>query len=362
MKKLNRYNVTLAGLLLLIIYAITMNLMRLHWQEEQFLDHYKKKQQAQNDLLALKLENYIKRDDVKITDLDNLVEALENLDTADEVVWKYIYYNDMVLYYKNKNYFNNNGAISLSGFTELLNRNNIINTSSVVNMDTASFGIGLAIDEKAILMDSEVGKNRSLLILENTISYFVLALVAGGLLLKVMRKNNKCKQLGSEIIALNNKVEALHQELSKQNEVMQREKTTGRLPEDNHYDNDLVQIIFGKLKEKKYYPLTMIFIQFHMGNLYFSKSKMQKIERELRSDYGRNYELFEVGKGEYLILMIRTDILEGMQVQVKIEKNTREIACNHNVGVSVKSRSITNEEVDLEQELVDFRMEELSDR
>ena len=126
--------------------------------------------------------------------------------------------------------------------------------------------------------------------------------------------------------------------------------------EENRYDKELVRVILSKMKEAKYYPITMIYIRFHMGNLYFTKGKMQNIETELREAKGKKHELFEVGKGEYLLIIVRTEILEVMQIQQEVERRAYEIAGHNNIGVEVKSRTITSEDTDLEQELLALRL------
>ena len=89
MKRVNLYNIVVGGILLLVIYSITMNIVRLHWQEEQFLEIYKEEQQAKNDLLTLKVENYIKREDTRVDNLDELIGVMKEFDTSTAEVWKY---------------------------------------------------------------------------------------------------------------------------------------------------------------------------------------------------------------------------------------------------------------------------------
>lgn len=141
-------------------------------------------------------------------------------------------------------------------------------------------------------------------------------------------------------LSLNRKVEEISQELNQA--IM--EKDSEGLSQLTHqayqYDMELVCLLLVKTNNSEYFPVSIIYVQFDMGDLYFTKKRMNEIEEQLRIQLVHKYELFEIGKGEFVFIMVRTGVDLIMQSLVVIEERAKNTAKDNGIQVTVRSKTI----------------------
>lgn len=328
--------------LLIIIYSMVSQTIKLKEHEKQFLDRYQIELQVKNELLADSVLFYLQGNIDEVNSWDVFLDIINREDSIDDSSWTYIAYNGNVIYYKNRDLIKNNNTVPLEEFVRQLQDNSMITTQSSFSYNNGTFTIGLAAGENRLLMDWGYSSFYTVLLLESIVVELLLALIGIDSIRKSMRKSREVVRLEKEVVSLNCKVEEISQEL---NQVIIEKESEGLRQLKNQsyqYDMELVNVLLEKTNDIAYLPFSIIYVQFDMGDLYFTKKRMNEIEEELRVQLLHKYELFEIGKGEFVFVMVRTGVDEIMQSLVVVEEKAEDIAEANGIQVTVRSRTITS--------------------
>lgn len=317
------------------------HVIRLKEYEKQFLNRYQNELQVKNELLADSVLFYLQGNIDEVNSWDAFLDIIDREDSFDDS-WTYVAYNGSVLYFKNRDLIKNNNTVSLEEFVRQLQENSMITTQSSFSYNNGTFTIGLAAGENRLLMDWGYSSFYTVLLLESIVVVLLLALIGIDSIRKSMRKSREVIRLEKEVVSLNCKVEEISQEL---NQVIIEKESEGLCQLKNQsyqYDMELVNVLLEKTNDIAYLPFSIIYVQFDMGDLYFTKKRMNEIEEELRVQLLHKYELFEIGKGEFVFIMVRTGVDEIMQSLVVVEEKAKDIAEVNGIQVTVRSRTITS--------------------
>lgn len=339
--KLNKYNTAVFLVLLIIMYSFVSHIIKLRNHEKQFIEMYHNELQVKNELLADSVLFYLQGNIDTINNRDTFLDVISREDSIDDLSWVYVAYDGYVLYYKSRDLMQQDKMIPLDEFVLQLQENSMITTQSSFSYNDSLFTIGLVAEEKMLLMDYKFTSFNMELLLESIVVILLLALIGIDFIRKSMRKSREVVRLEKEAVNLNRKIEAISQEL---NEITIEKNSNGFSQlqyQVNQYDMELVNVLLNKLNDLIYLPVSIIYVHFDMGNLYFSKKRMNEIEEQLRVRLVHKYELFEIGKGEFLYIMVRTGVDDIMQSLVDIEERANNIAKDNGIQVAVRSRSIT---------------------
>lgn len=339
--KINKYNTAVFLILLIIIYSIVSNSRSIKNQEKQFLDLYHNEMQVKTDLIAESVLFSLQGNIAEINNWDKFLAIISREDSIDDSSWVYVAYEGVVLYYKNHDLIKANRTISLDKFVVQLQENSIITTQSSFSYDNGTFTIGLTASKNMVLMDWGYSTFNMVLLLQIIVATLLLALIGIDFIRKSMMASMEVVRLEKEVVSLNRKVEEINQELDR----ITLEKESKGLSQINQaiqYDMELVRVLLMKTNATTYLPVTIIYVRFDMGNLYFTKKRMSEIEEQLRVQLVHNYELFEVGKGEFIFLLVRTEIGDIMKSLVVVEERAENIAKENGIKATVKCRTITN--------------------
>lgn len=329
-------------MLLIIIYSIGSLIIHVKNQEKHFLDLYQNELQVKNELLTESVLFCLQGNIGEINSWDEFLEIISREDSIVDSSWVYVAYDGIVLYYKNHDLIKANNTISLEKFTMELQENSMITTQSSFSYNNGTITIGLTAGKNMVLMDWGYSNFNMVLLLESMVVTLLLALIGLDFIRKSMRASKEVVRLEKEVVSLNCKLEEISQEMNQ----MAFEKENEGLSQLKHqsfqYDMELVRILLMKTNDTTYLPVSMIYVQFDMGNLYFTKKRMNEIEEQLRVQLIHKYELFEIGKGEFVFIMVKTDIDDIMQSLIVVEERAESIAKDNAIKVIVKSRTITN--------------------
>ena len=340
--RINKYNTAVFLVLLIIIYSIVSQAIRLKEYEKQFLNKYQNELQVKNELLADSVLFYLRGNSDEGNSWEAFLDILKREDSIDDSSWTYVAYDGNVVYYKNRDLIKNNNTVPLEEFVRQLQENSMITTQSSFFYNNGTFIIGLAAGENMLLRDWGYNSLYTVLLLEDIVVTLLLAFIGIDSIRKSMRKSREVVRLEKEVVSLNCKVEEINQEL---NQIIIEKESEGfsQLKHQTHqYDMELVSVLLMKANDISYLPVGIIYVQFDMGDLYFTKKRMNEIEEQLRVQLLHKYELFEIGKGEFVFIMVRTGVDEIMQSLVLVEEKANNIAKDNRIQVTVRSRTITS--------------------
>ena len=329
-------------ILLIIVYSIVSHSIQLKKQEKQFLDLYQNEMQVKNELLVESVLFCLQGNIAEVNSWDKFLEIISNEDSIDDSSWVYVAYDGIVLYYKNRDLIKTNNTISLEKFKKHLQEGSMITTQSSFSYNNGTFTIGLTAGKNMVLMDWGYSTFSMVLLLESIVVMLLLALIGIEFIRKSMRASKEVVRLEKEVVSLNCKVEEITQELNQLTFEKENEGLSQLKHQTLQYDMELVRVLLMKTNDTAYLPVSIIYVQFDMGDLYFTKKRMNEIEDQLRVQLAHNYEMFEIGKGEFVLIMLKTDIDDIMQSVVAVEERAENIAKDNGIKVSVKSRTITN--------------------
>jgi hypothetical protein len=326
--------------LLILLFTIVFHLTYLKKQEEQFLDLYQNELQVKNELVSESILYNVQENEAN--DWEDFLEVIKKKDSLEDATWLYVARDGVVLYYKYQDLTNEKKTISQKKFEAQLQENSMIHTHSLLSYRGRTITIGLVAEKKMVLMDWGYSDLNMVLLLEGIIITLLLSLVGIYFITKTRTVSKEVMRYKQEIVCLNCKVEEISQELNRNNLEKEKEELEQIKLQEFKYDTDLVKLLLMKANDSAYLPVSIVYVQFDMGNLYFTKKRMNGIEEQLHVKLSHKYELFEIGKGEFLFMMVRTDINEVMQSVVKIEQRAEGIAKDNGIKVIVNKRTITN--------------------
>ncbi|WP_310603454.1 hypothetical protein [Anaerosporobacter sp.] len=336
--RINKYNGAVCLVVLISIVIVFLYIIQFKKQEEQFFKLYNQELQIKNELLAENAMLSMQSDVINGDNRDKLIVYMDKENFIDDVAWIYVANGDTVIYYKNHNLIEDSSTILLEKFMEQLQEASIMTTqcSFMVNNETVT--IGLVVEKSLLLMDWGYSHSKTVLLMEVVVVLLLLGLLGIYFVWKAMKMSKEIKNYKKEVVNLNCKIEEVNQELRRN----AFEKETVAVNEQEfQYDTNLMKLLLEKANESRYLPVSMIHIQFDMGDLYFTKNKMKEIEEKLYVELTHRYELLEIGKGEFVLFIIRTEIEVVMQSHIAIEERARSIANENGIKVTVKSRTIT---------------------
>lgn len=325
--------------LLIIISTVVFHIIFLKKKEEQFLDLYHNELQVKNKLLSESILLYLKGNEAN--GWDSFLENISREDSIDDSTWLYVAYNGVPLYFKNQDLLNNN-TISLQKFIKQLQIDSKLTTQNTLIYNDGTITIGLIAEKKMVLMDWGYSNLNMVLLLECILVTLLLSLIGGYFIWKTRRESKKVIRYQKEVVSLNCKVEEISQKLNWSTLEKDNEELSQLKLQEFKYDTDLVKLLLRKINDIAYLPVTIYYVQFDMSNLYFTKKKISEIEEQLHVQLSHKYELFEIGKGEFVYIMVRSDIKDVKQSIKQIKERAEDIAKDNGIKVTVKSRTITN--------------------
>lgn len=110
------------------------------------------------------------------------------------------------------------------------------------------------------------------------------------------------------------------------------------------YHLQMVEMLLRKSKEEELYPFSIMIIKLYLGERYFSKSEIERIQESIQCRLNENQIFCEIAKGEYCLLLYQTDMIQAKRLRLDLLTEWRQNPDFSNYHFKVKAAAVEQSE------------------
>lgn len=293
---------------------------------DNVLAAYKDDQSQLTSVLAERLDGMSEND---------MVSAIQRAVDASGSEWAFLLKGDDIVFIKDEATTADLSNMTAAELGEYMSeQNGIVSETSVADTDHT---VGMFTDRSYVLSSYGVNDFEFYIVM----AVIAVLLILGGMVIefagRIGHMGRKVRRLEAELAARNEKfdeyerlTEGYEEELRKK-DVESAEKNTGR-----YYDMEVVDSLLSKSADPELYPITFMFIKIQMGDRYFSRDEIFRIMDFIKGCMGRNHVTAEMSKGNFVVLMYKTDMETAEVIREKLLESWENTSANA-TGAEIKT-------------------------
>ncbi|WP_167958715.1 hypothetical protein [Anaerosporobacter faecicola] len=337
----NQFRFAVIAVLILVFYLTISHVVQFSHQRIAFKKEYLRGLETQNEILVQYLALYLEQTTDEKACRDSLFTYIQEYEQEQVQVWAYVAYDDIVHYYRSNDLMKAQATFQLQGFKERLQENGMYVVENSFVLRGSTITVGLVAREKSVLREWGYSDSKAYLLLQSVIVSFLLAIISLIFIWRTRNHTKKIEEYKEEQLRLNRRIEGLNQKQTQQIIEEERNKNRKSSLQIGTYDKDLVSILIRKAVQREALPIAIIDVTFNMGQYYYSRQKMSELKEKMQIDRTLSYELFEIGKGEFVYLFIRPGEENWTNILHYVKQKVEEIARVNEMTATVKEQLIT---------------------
>lgn len=306
-----------------------------------YLRNYESQQSHLVEQLSIKLASIIDEEQ----DTRKWISWLEKNQVSTSYVWQFIYQDDEPIYIKNTTTTTEAQEKDIS--LHQLIENAKVQKKQVVYKQfisrDATYTYGLILEESYILLSGRVNKHNEYVLLVIGLISIVFFIVTLFLVASYNRKDKELKELSNQLKRANLNVENLA--VAKRKQLGEEGELSLENGHSNNYERELLDSFLNKSNQKELRPLGIIFIRLELANRYYAKKEIQELLEPVLECLTSKQFLFEISKGNFVILLYRSKEEQVIELIENIEVLWTFQLVEKGIKVHIASEWINNEHI-----------------
>ena len=270
--------------------------------------------------------------------IQEAITFVTNNEIDSSTRWQVLCYEDHVFFAKDEDYTQRylSGATTIEAFQKTLLEEGKWLTLSDIETEHGNYSYGIVLDEDKLDMQLQFRQERDSIII--VIVALGLSSMMLGLWLFIERhyRSKKEKVLSDRLEDERLKVDKAMKEV-----ISSKMMPSSTVKKDVQYDRQFLEVMLKKTDRDALMPLSMYYMKWELSSRYYSKKELQELINLVRTHLSSNHLVFEVGKGEIVILMYYTTKKQCLSICRNIEG----ILSKHLLvmGILLRKESVTVE-------------------
>lgn len=270
--------------------------------------------------------------------IQEAITFVSNNEINSSTRWQVLCYKDHVFFAKDEDYTRRylSEATTIEAFQKTLSEEGRWLTLSKLEIDDGNYSYGIVLDEEKLYTELQFKQERDSIIIAIVVLGICSFMLVLWLFIENYYRTKKEKVLSGILEGERLKLEKAMQEV-----ISSKTMPPSTAKEDVKYDRQFLEVILKKTNQEELMPLSMYYMKWELSSRYYSKQELQDLIDLVRAHLSNNHLVFEVGKGEIVVLMYYTTNHQCLSICKSIEETlSRHLLL---MGILLRKESVTVE-------------------